>query len=99
MKPRLVAWLVALLVGAANLYLILNGALTVLVASQEPHGYSQGVKGWAVTLLALAGLAAAIVGLVVRRRPGEPSRPAWVVTVIAAGCALGALLLALALPS
>lgn len=99
MKPRTAAWLLALLAVPANLAMIFVGFGLNLQFDYSPEATAEATKGKVIGLIALAGLVAAIVGLVVNRRPGEEIRRAWLATGIALGCVLVALVITVAVPT
>lgn len=99
MTPRTAAWLLALLAVPANLAMLFVALVLNFQLSRSAAAMAEATKGKFVGLVALIGLAAAIVGLVVNRRPGEPIRRAWLVTGIALGCVLVALAITLLVPT
>ncbi|GAB3761698.1 hypothetical protein [Microlunatus parietis] len=98
MTSRTAAWLLALLAVPANLAMIFVALVLNFQLSRSAAAMAEATKGKFVGLLALIGLVAAIVGLVVNRRPAESGRRAWLATGIAVGGALAALAIAVLVP-
>lgn len=99
MTSRTAAWLLALLAVPANLAMIFVALVLNFQLSRSAEAMAEATKGKVVGLLALIGLVAAIVGLVVGRKPGQSGRWAWPATGIALGAALVALAVAVLVPT
>ncbi|MFC7624068.1 hypothetical protein [Microlunatus sp. GCM10028923] len=98
MRPRTAAWLLALLAVPANLAMLFVGFAYNFQLSRSDEAMAEATKGKFIGLIALIGLVAAIVGLIVGRRPGDSIRRAWLATGIALGCVLVGIVITAAVP-